>query len=57
MSCFCVVIASWLNASMRNQVGVGMTRSARGWIVKGFDRSYRLDTNYIKTYRSFHFCL
>ena len=33
------VIAAWLNASQRCQVGFGMNRPARGWSVKRFGQS------------------
>ena len=38
------LIAAWLSASQRSQVGVGMNRSARIGSVKRFERSNRLDT-------------
>ena len=38
------VIAVWLNASLRRQVGVGMNRSARGVKCKVFEQSFGLDT-------------
>ena len=44
MDCFRTVIAAWLNASRRTNVGVGMNRSVRGASVKHFERSIGLDT-------------
>ena len=38
----CAVIATWLNASQKNLVGVRMNRSDRE--VKHFKQSYELDT-------------
>ena len=50
MNNLCAVITSWLNASQRGCVGVGMNRSARERSVKLFEQSNGLDTALYKTY-------
>ena len=43
-----IVIAEWLNASQRSQVGIGLNRSARGRSVKCFEKSQGQDTYHNK---------
>ena len=38
MNSICAVIAAWLNASQRNQDGVGINKSARGEVQSALSR-------------------